>query len=176
MRKASRQQRERSVEGFYLELEPTDLDIIAHKVVAQVLPIVHSRDQSLTLNVTPHLPEITADSLMIEQILLHLLSNAAKFTQDGGSISFSASRNSRFIVIEVGYNGSSISPEDHQAVFQPYYRLMGDKEKDAPGVGLGLALCKHLVELHGGRMWVKSEQGKGNTFAFTLPLAKSASA
>ena len=175
MKNASSPQREQAVEGFYLELEQTDIDAIAYKVADQILPIVHNRGQSLTLNLAPHLPEITADALRIEQILLHLLSNATKFTPDRGSIFLSASRNGSFIVIEVGYSGSGIPPEEQQIVFQPRYQFKGENEKDSPGVGLGLALCKHLVELHGGTMWLKSEQGKGNTFAFTLPLKKSAS-
>ncbi len=159
-----------------MELEPTGIDAIAYKVVDQILPIVHSRDQSLALDVTSYLPEIAADALRIEQILLYLLSNAVKFTPDGGSISFSAASNSGFIVIKVRDSGCCIPPEEQQEIFQPYYRLKGDNEKDSPGVGLGLALCKHLVELHGGRIWVESEQGKGNTFAFALPLEKLASA
>lgn len=170
MKNASAQQRGRSVEGFSLELEPTDIYAIAHKAADQILPIVHSRDQSLTLNVMPRLPEITADSLRIEQILLHLLYNATQFTPDGGSISLSASRKDSYIVIEIEYGGSSIPPEDQHEVFQPYYRFKSDGEKDFPGAGLGLALCKHLVELHGGTMWLKSEQGKGNTLALALPL------
>jgi signal transduction histidine kinase len=176
MKNAASPQREQTVEGFHLALGPTDIDGIAHKVADQILPIVHSRDQSLTLNVTPHLPEISADSLRIEQILLHLLSNAVKFTPDGGSISLSASSNGNFIVIEIRDSGPSILSEEQHQVFQPCYRLKDENEKDAPGLGLGLALCKHLVELHGGTMWVKSEQGEGKSIAFALPLKKLASA
>lgn len=174
MKNAASPQREQTVEGFHLALGPTDIDVIAHKVADQILPIVHSRDQSLTLNVTPHLPEITADPIRIEQILLHLLSNAVKFTPDGGSISLSASSKGSFIVIEIRDSGPSILSEEQHQVFQPCYRLKNENEKDAPGLGLGLALCKHLVELHGGTMWMKCEQG--NTFTFALPLKKLATA
>lgn len=172
MKNASRLQREQSVEGFYLELELTDIDTIAYRVVDQILPIVRSRNQSLTLNLTPHLPKIATDSLRIEQILLNLLSNASKFTPDSSSISLSVNKKGDFMLIEVRDSGLCIPPEEQHEIFQPYYRNKIDSEKDTPGIGLGLALCKHLVELHGGKIWVESEQGKGNTFVLALPLEK----
>jgi two-component system KDP operon response regulator KdpE len=111
-----------------------------------------------------------ADSVRIEQILLNLLSNAAKFSPEGGSISLTGGRQNGYIVIEVHNSGPSIPPEELQGIFQPYYRLKSADEEHVPGVGLGLALCRHLIELHGGEIWVESKQDKGNTFAFTLPI------
>ena len=159
-------------EGFHLELEPTDITAIVYDVVDQLSPVIRSRDQSLTLNLPPRLPKIMADSLRIEQVLVNLLSNAAKFTPQGGSISLSANEQNGYIVVEVQDSGPSIPLEEQLKVFQPYYRLKAANRKHIPGVGLGLALCKHLVELHGGRISVESEQGKGNTFAFSLPAGK----
>lgn len=159
-------------EGFRLELEPTEINAILYDVVDQLSPIVRSRGQSLTLNLPPRLPNIIADSLRIEQVLINLLSNAAKFTPQGGSISVSADEQNGYIVIEVQDSGPSIPLEEQHKVFQPYYRLKGANKEHIPGVGLGLALCKHLVELHGGRIWIESEQGKGNTFAFSLPVGE----
>lgn len=159
-------------EGFQLALESTDISTLVYNVVDQLSPIIHSRDQSLTLNLVSYLPKITADSLRIEQILLNLLSNATKFTPQGGSISLKANRQSSYIVIEVQDSGPSIPLEEKHKVFQPYYRLKSASKEHIPEVGLGLALCKHLVELHGGRIWVESEQGKGNTFAFSLPTGE----
>jgi len=159
-------------EGFHLELEPTEINAIVYDVVDQLSPIVSSRGQSLTLNLPPRLPNIIADSLRIEQVLVNLLSNAAKFTPQGGSISVSADEQNGYIVIEVQDSGPSIPLEEQHKVFQPYYRLKTANREHIPGVGLGLALCKHLVELHGGRIWIESEQGKGNTFAFSLPVGE----
>jgi two-component system NtrC family sensor kinase len=159
-------------EGFHLELERTDINAVVYDVVDQLSPVLRSRDQSFTLNLAPGLPKIIADSLRIEQVLVNLLSNAAKFTPQGGSISLSADEQTGYIVIEVQDSGPSIPLEEEHKVFQPYYRLKGANKEHIPGAGLGLALCKHLVELHGGRIWVESKQGKGNTFAFSLPVGK----
>lgn len=159
-------------EGFQLALEPTDISTIVYNVVEQVSLLIRSRDQSLTLNLASHLPKIVADSLRIEQILLNLLSNATKFTPQGGNISLTANRQNGYIVIEVHDSGPSIPLEEQDKVFQPYYRLRSANKEHIAGVGLGLALCKHLVELHGGKIWVESEQGKGSTFAFTLPTGE----
>jgi len=159
-------------EGFHLELEPTEINTIVYNVVDQLSPIVRSRRQSLALNLAPNLPKVMADSLRIEQILTNILSNATKFTPQGGSISISVNQHNGYIVIGVQDSGPSIPVEEQYKVFQPYYRLKGEEKEYIPGAGLGLALCKHLVELHGGRIWVESEQGKRNTFAFTLPVGR----
>jgi len=77
------------------------------------------------------------------------------------------------VVIKIRDGSSSISNVKQNELFQPYCRLTGDKDTQVPGPDLGLALCKHLVELHGGRMWVENEEDNGNIFAFTLPLNNS---
>lgn len=170
MKNVANPQREQIVEGFHLALEPTNISEIVYKVAAHIQPMVRSRKQSLILNVTPQLPDVIADSLRIEQVLLHLLSNAVKLTPHGGCVSLSAESNGSVIVIEIRDGGPSIPSEEQHEVFKPHYRLRGDSEKDSPGMGLGLALCRFLVERHGGRIWVKSEEDKGNIFAFSLPL------
>ncbi len=162
--------RKQTVERFYLAPEPTNISDIVYKVAACIQPMVNSRKQSLNLDVTPYLPEVIADSLRIEQVLLHLLSNAIKLTPDGGCISLSASTKGSVIVIEVKDSGPNILPKEPQEIFQPHYRLESDDAADSPGIGLGLALCKFLVELHGGAIWVEGEEGKANTFAFSLPF------
>ena len=156
--------------GFHLELEPTNINIIVRSAAEQISPLIRNRNQSLTLKLDPQIPEIVADSLRVEQILINLLSSASKFTQDGGSISLTVYKIDDYIVVEIQDSGPGILPEEQDKLFQPYYRLKDDKEH-IPGAGLGLALCKHLVELHDGEIWVESGQGKGSTFAFSLPLA-----
>ena len=160
------------VEGFQLELEPIDLAALIYEVVEQLSPIIRSREQSLTLHLSPSIPIITADSLRVEQILLNLLSNATKFTPQNGSLSLTTTIQDNYLVIKVQDNGPGIPIEEQSKLFQPYYRLRS-AGKHVPGVGLGLALSKHLVELHGGKIWLESEQGKGSTFCFSLPLKSS---
>ena len=158
------------VDGFHLELELTDIDAIVHRVVDQLSPIISNREQLLTLNLTPNTKKIMADSMRIEQVLHNLLSNASKSTPTGGNISISTDKQAGYIFIKIQDGSPCISRLEQRELFQPYCRLTGDKDTQIPGIGLGLALCKHLVELHGGRIWVENEEKNGNTFAFTLPL------
>ncbi|MBU2590431.1 MAG: ATP-binding protein [Nitrospinota bacterium] len=115
--------------------------------------------------------EVEADMRKIKQILINLLSNAVKFTPDGGSVKLSTKREAGFIEISVEDTGIGIKPEDMPRLFTEFTQLGGPAyTKEHEGTGLGLALTKKLVELHGGRIWAESEFGKGSKFAFTLPL------
>ena len=107
--------------------------------------------------------------LQLEQVLRNLLMNAIKFTPPGGSISLRAMKQDNSLVVEVQDSGIGIAKEKQAGLFQPYFRAEPDRQL-FPGIGLGLALSKQIVELHGGRIWVDSEPGKGSTFAFSLPL------
>jgi signal transduction histidine kinase len=110
----------------------------------------------------------------VKQVLLNLLSNAVKFTPEGGRIDVRAGLVDQAVEISVTDTGIGIAPQDHDAVFEEF-RQIGAAEKKAEGTGLGLALCRKFVELHGGRIWVKSLLGAGSTFSFTLPLKSSES-
>ena len=96
------------------------------------------------------------------------LSNAIKFTPEGGRIEVSAVPRDGLVEISVSDTGVGIAPEDQEAVFEEF-RQVGTSEKKVEGTGLGLALCRKFVELHGGKIWVQSEVGRGSTFTFTLP-------
>ncbi len=115
------------------------------------------------------LPEISADSNRLEQVLLNLLHNAIKFTPPGGAITVSAKKRQNHVIIEVADTGSGIAPEDIPRIFERFYKA--DRSRSGKGTGLGLAIAKHIVEAHGGKIWVESEESKGSTFYFTLPLA-----
>jgi len=112
---------------------------------------------------------VVADEQRLEQILLNLLSNAIKFTPEGGQIALRANTDTKSLIVEVQDTGPGISEEEQQKLFRPYYRISADRRR-MPGIGLGLVITKQLVELHGGRIWIQSEPGKGSTFAFSLPL------
>ena len=152
-----------------LQLEPVDLRAVLQDMMAHFLPVAQGRRQNLRLELPKRLPVVKADRGRLEQILLNLLTNAAKFTLEGGSIVLRAKKEETDVVIEVEDTGSGISEEEQERLFEPYYRIEADRQR-FPGLGLGMALSNHLVGLHGGKMWVKSELGKGSTFSFSLPL------
>ena len=126
---------------------------------------------NLASEIDPALSGMNADERKFKQILLNLLSNAVKFTPEGGRVTVSAKPvNKDTIEFGVTDTGIGIAPEDCEAVFEEFRQVGTDYTKKAEGTGLGLALTKKFVELHGGKIWVTSEVGKGSTFAFTLPV------
>ncbi len=104
---------------------------------------------------------------------MNLLSNALKFTPEGGRIDVARPPATAMAEISVMDTGIGIAPEDHAAVFEEF-RQVGTADKKAEGTGLGLALSRKFIELHGGRVWVKSQVGQGSTFTFTIPLRPGA--
>ena len=103
---------------------------------------------------------------------MNLLSNAVKFTPEGGRGGLTVTAAEGVLTTAVTDTGVGIAPEDQEAVFEEF-RQVGTAEKKAEGTGLGLTLCRKFIELHGGRIWVKSEVGVGSTFTFSLPLSNS---
>jgi signal transduction histidine kinase/CheY-like chemotaxis protein len=122
----------------------------------------------LSLEVDPQVGLLDADRLRFRQVVLNLLSNAVKFTPDGGRVRVRASMRDQDLVVEVADTGPGVADEDRQRIFDSFQqgaRLLGQTE----GTGLGLTLSKRILELHGGRIWVESEAGKGSMFGFALP-------
>jgi signal transduction histidine kinase len=124
---------------------------------------------SLHSTVDEQVGEITADERKFKQILLNLLSNAVKFTPEGGKVEVRARRLDGSVEIAVSDTGVGIAAADHEAVFEEFRQIGRDYTKKAEGTGLGLALTRKFVELHGGRIRLESAPGKGSTFTFTLP-------
>jgi len=154
-----------------LQLKPEQVDVLQliREVVDDVAPVRSSREQSLVLRLPPSLPSVWADRVRLRQIVLNLLNNAFKFTPAGGKITVRARQEDGNVVVEVKDTGSGIAEEDQRRIFEPYHRKESDRER-LSGLGLGLALCKILVELHRGRIWIKSRAGRGSTFGFSLPV------
>ena len=154
-----------------LHLQPQTLDIVPllKEVAEYVTPLASKRRQSLVLELPDSLPLIKADKGRVRQVLMNLLNNAFKFTPDGGKITLRALNKHDSLVIEVEDNGPGIERKGQQHLFEPYHP-MGVDEEHLSSLGLGLALCKMLVQLHGGQIWAKSQPGKGSTFGFSLPL------
>ncbi len=157
--------------GFKLALELIDIRPLLQDIASELLPVANEKRQSLTLDIPPSVPIVKADKQRLEQILINLLTNAIKFTGEGGRIQLKLIKKETELVVEVEDNGSGITEAEQVRIFTPYYRIEADRQR-FPGLGLGLTLSKQLVELHGGRMWVKSELGKGSTFAFSLPITE----
>jgi GAF domain-containing protein len=125
---------------------------------------------ALHLDLDPRLDQLVGDERKVKQVLLNLLSNAVKFTSEGGRISLRARLTDRAVEIAVTDTGIGIAPEDQAAIFEEFRQVGSDDARKQEGTGLGLTLAKKFVELHGGKIWVRSELGHGSTFTFTLPL------
>ena len=116
------------------------------------------------------LEEYVGDERKFKQIVLNLLTNAVKFTPEGGTVTLGARRMNGAYVFDVRDTGVGISTEDQEAIFEEFRQVGSDYERKAEGTGLGLALTRRLVKLHGGDIRVDSAPGRGSTFTFTLPL------
>jgi signal transduction histidine kinase len=154
-----------------MELELTDFDL--PQAITNALTLVRGRAErhSIVLHqaVDERLGSIRGDERKIKQVLLNLLSNALKFTPEGGRVAVRASVVDGMAEVSVTDTGVGIAPEDQEAVFEEF-RQVGTADKKVEGTGLGLTLSRKFIELHGGRIWVKSQVGVGSTFTFTLPL------
>jgi signal transduction histidine kinase len=123
----------------------------------------------LQMSVDEQLGEVRADERKIRQVVLNLLSNAIKFTPEGGRIEVAAVPKDGLVEVSVSDTGIGIAQEDQDKVFEEF-RQVGTAAKKVEGTGLGLTLCRKFVELHGGRIWVKSQLGQGSSFTFTIPV------
>lgn len=150
-----------------VKLDWVDILQLLRETADSMTPLASRRGQSLVLMLPASLPRVRADAARLQQVVTNLVNNALKFTAAGGSVKLKAKQRNSTIVVEVQDTGRGISKEDQKYLFQPYHRLQTDTSK---GLGVGLALCKMLVELQNGRIWVKSSPGKGSTFGFSLPL------
>ena len=166
------------IEAGRMELEPSTFDL--EQAMKAALALVRERAKrhriELELDVASDVGEVHADERKVRQVVLNLLSNAVKFTPDGGRVSLGARRIEGAVEVAVKDTGIGIAPEDQAAVFEEFRQVGTDRGRRQEGTGLGLALAKRFVELHGGRLWVESAPGEGATFTFTLPETQTAEA
>jgi signal transduction histidine kinase len=125
---------------------------------------------ALDLHLDPAVDLVEADERRIRQVVFNLLSNAVKFTPQGGRVDVSTAHVDGEVQIAVHDTGPGIAAEDQERIFEEFQQAHGGNGERPEGTGLGLALSRRLVELHGGRIWVESEPGQGSTFTFTLPV------
>ncbi|TFH34242.1 MAG: GAF domain-containing sensor histidine kinase, partial [Anaerolineales bacterium] len=151
-------------------LDKTEASIgaLIAEAVEEIHPTAEARGQFLRIHLAPRLPGVLMDVDMIRRVLINLLENAVKYTRSGDHITISAQVGDHQLTVSVRDSGPGISPKDRDRIFDKFFRLSG--EARPKGLGLGLAFCRLAVEAHGGRIWVDSEEGKGSTFCFTLPV------
>jgi signal transduction histidine kinase len=163
------------IEAGRMELELTDFHLPT--ALDNALPLVRERAGrrgiALHAEVDERLDQIQADERKLRQVVLNLLSNAIKFTPEGGRIEVRAVPVDGSLEVSVSDTGVGIAPEDQEAIFEEF-RQVGTAAKKVEGTGLGLALSRKFVELHGGRIWVESRVGVGSTFTFTIPIRTGA--
>jgi signal transduction histidine kinase len=151
-----------------LQVEPFSLPAALERGVVMVREGAASGGVRISLSSDPGMDTVIGDERRVRQVVFNLLSNAVKFTPTGGTVDVAAARFDGEVRVSVSDSGPGIAPEDQARIFEEFQQAAAGKEQ-REGTGLGLALSKHLVELHGGRIWVESEPGKGSRFVFTLP-------
>lgn len=154
-----------------LNIVPVDITALLNDIGQMMTALALQNGQTMVIDVPSHLPIVSGDDGRLRQVVENLLINALKFTPAGGTITVKAREESDNVVVEIQDNGQGISEEDQKRIFEPYHRRIGDREH-LSGLGLGLALSKRFIELHGGKIWVSSQPGKGSTFGFSLALGK----
>ncbi|MGH8676308.1 MAG: ATP-binding protein [Burkholderiales bacterium] len=160
------------IEAGRMDLELSDFHLPA--TLETAITLVRERAMrhaiALSLEVAPDIGVIRADERKVKQVMLNLLSNAVKFTPEGGAVRVGAKLNGQAIEVSVADTGAGIAPEDQALVFEEFRQVGRDSARKAEGTGLGLALAKKFVELHGGAIHLESAVGRGSTFRFTLPV------
>jgi len=157
--------------AFDLNLELLDIRPILQNVLNELESTINEKNQSVSVDPPASVPLVLADPQRLEQILTNLVTNAIKFSGDYGKIQIKMRREEDRLVVSVKDNGPGISREEQERIFQPYYRVEADRQR-FPGLGLGLALSKQLVDKHGGSLRVESTPGKGSTFFFSLSIGE----
>ena len=164
-----------------LDFKPVEVMEVVDEVMRSTKRQVEDKRQTIELQLSPYLPLVWADRLRVGQVLTNLISNAHKYTPEGGNIIVGAEATNnqwdpegakRVVHLWVKDNGIGIGMEDQAKIFQRFFGSDDSKAREVPGTGLGLNITKSLVEMQGGRIWFESEFRAGTTFHFTIPVAE----
>ena len=156
---------------FQLKIEFISLPDFINDVIDFVKEAAEKKEISISQSKITSSQAVGADRNYLEQIFINLLDNAIKYTQEGGKITISAiEKDKREIQFSIEDDGMGIPREDIPRIFERFYRVDKGRSQELGGTGLGLSIVKHLVQAHGGRVWVESQLGEGSTFYFTLPI------
>jgi two-component system phosphate regulon sensor histidine kinase PhoR len=152
-----------------LQLELLELGPEIRQIADKIKPRFQKKELALSVAASGHPVVALADRDRLEQVLLNLLENSLMYTPSGGRVEVGVKESEGLVVVSVSDTGIGIPPDDIPRIFERFYRVDRARSRKLGGTGLGLAIVKHIVETHGGRVWVESEVGKGSTFYFTLP-------
>ena len=152
-----------------MERTPADLALILRDMEHHLGPLASGH--TLEVRVPSDLPQVLVDQHRLSQVISNLVSNASKFSESGTRIVVEAEQQARRVVVRVRDRGRGIPADQLDLVFEPFYRVDCYSETSRPGSGLGLSICKRVIQAHGGEMWVESEAGEGSTFFFSVPIA-----
>ncbi|WP_445475318.1 ATP-binding protein [Methanococcoides methylutens] len=160
------------IEAGKMEIFPEEFVVLdaINGIKATMMPLAKKKDINLKCSIKIEEPTIVADVLKFKQILYNLVSNAIKFTGEGGSVTIGLNTSNEMVSVYVEDTGLGISPNDQKKLFNPFFQADSSTSRRYDGTGLGLALVKKYVEMHGGKIWVDSEAGKGSKFTFTIPV------
>jgi signal transduction histidine kinase len=160
------------VEAGKVELRRKNITLagVVESVTSAMMAVLSQRKQSLDVDLDKRLPLLQADEARLRQVFFNLLSNASKFTPDGGKIKIEASSKDGWCQVSVSDNGIGVKEKDLKQIFEPFYQADSSMTRERKGTGLGLSLVKEIVEMHGGQIRVESKYGKGSRFTFTLPV------
>ncbi len=154
-------------------METVSMQEVAERAISATSSLFDQKNLALKTNIQENLPMVMGDRDKLIQVMVNLISNAVKFTP-AGTITCSITRKRNEIITSITDTGIGIAPADHEAVFEQFKQVVGDTLTDKPkGTGLGLPICKEIVEHHGGRIWLESEIGKGSTFFLHIPVQKT---
>ncbi len=154
-------------------VENVSMPEVAERAIAATSSLFDQKNLKLIRKIETDISEISGDRDKLIQVIINLISNSVKFTDEGSVTCRLYSENDE-VIVSITDTGIGIAPEDHAAVFEQFKQVGGDTLTDKPkGTGLGLPICKEIVEHHGGRIWLESEVGKGSTFSFALPITRS---
>ncbi|MFC1925981.1 ATP-binding protein [Chloroflexota bacterium] len=157
--------------GFKLKRKALEIKPLINEVVDQLKPVAKDKVQGLNLKIPPALPKIKADDYQLKRVIYSLLLNAILLTPMGGSVDLAVKKQKSELVIDIKDAGKGFSPKEQKHLFEVYHASEGDRQGRPLELRLRLAICKRLVDLHKGRIWVESREGKGSTFSFTVPLS-----
>jgi two-component system phosphate regulon sensor histidine kinase PhoR len=154
------------------EIVTVDLAEITAEVVQEHLIKAQSKGQTLSFTAPPQLPPVLGDPGPLEEVVANLVSNAVRYTPEGGTIQVALASTGRHLTLTVADNGLGISPEDQQRIFERFTRIKTEKTRKIDGTGLGLSIVKEIVEAHHGQITVASQEGEGSTFRVLLPISQ----
>ncbi len=154
--------------SFTVDKKPTDMEELSQKVVGKVQSITDQH--SFLLRFDPSLRSVPGDSRRLEQVLYNLLDNAIKYSPQGSQITISGKIKNDHVQVSVADEGQGIPQAELAKIFDAFYRIPGTDAQKMRGAGLGLTICRAIVEAHGGSIWAESAQGQGTAFCFTLPF------